>query len=209
MKTIGSALKEARMRKRYSLSKVESLTRIKKEFIEAIENESWPSLPEYPVVVGFVKNISKALGLNEKSAVALFRRDYPPKILSVNPKPDVGGKFVWSPKLTFLVGIATVAVLILGYLGFQYSKFVSAPSLVLYSPQDGEVIKEPKVNVKGKTDSEATVKVNNQPVIVSEDGEFEAQIEIFEGTTQIEAKATSRAGKETLLRRNIKPEFTN
>ena len=64
MKTIGRALKEARTQKRLSLSKLESQTKIKKNFIQAIENEDWESLPEFPVVVGFVKSIAGALKIS-------------------------------------------------------------------------------------------------------------------------------------------------
>lgn len=93
MKTIGQFLKDARNKKRYSLVKVENATRIKKNFIEAIEKEDWRSLPDFPVVVGFVKSIAQFLDLNVRSTVALLRRDYPPKSLSINPKPDVGQDF--------------------------------------------------------------------------------------------------------------------
>src|SRR3989344_7090733 len=108
MKTIGQAIKETRVKKNISFSKLAAITKIKKEFIQAIEKENWQLLPEYPVVTGFVKNIAQALGLNRKGIVALLRRDYPPKELTINPKPDVAREFVWSPKLTFFAGIALV-----------------------------------------------------------------------------------------------------
>src|SRR3989337_529864 len=207
MKTIGRALTEARTQKRLSLSKLESQTKIKKNFIQAIENEDWESLPEFPVVVGFVKSIAGAVKISERNLVALLRRDYPPKALSINPKPDVVNKFVWSPKLTFAVGVATVLVLISGYLAFQYKRFVSSPSLSVSEPKENQVISQRKVKVTGKTDSDATVKVNNQPVLIDSEGNFSVELEIFEGTKEIEVKATSRSGRESVVHRKIKPEF--
>lgn len=207
MKTIGRAIKEARTKKRYSLAKLEGETRIKKNFIEALEKENWKVLPDFPVLVGFVKNITSALGASQRSLLALLRRDYPPKALSINPKPDVGSKFAWSPRLTFAVGVGAVIVLLLGYLLFQYGKFVSPPSLSVFEPKEGAIVTERLVKVSGKTDSDATVKINNQSVILDSEGNFITEIEIFEGTSQIEVKAQSRAGKETVVRRNIKPEL--
>jgi len=207
MKTIGSLLKDARVRKRFSLARLESETKIKKDFIKALENENWTALPDYPVVVGFVKNIASYLGLGERSAMGILRRDYPPQKLSINPKPDVSRQFIWSPKLTFLVGVGIVIALILGYLGFQYAGFISPPSLELTQPQEGQVVGSPQVIVSGKTNSEATVKANNQPILVNQDGSFSAEVEIFEGTSEIVVVATSRSGKETVIRRNIKPEL--
>ena len=207
MRTIGVVLKEARGRKRYSLEFLAELTKIKKDFIQSLESEDWVSLPEFPVVTGFVKSVSKSLGLDERGTVALLRRDYPPKALPINPKPDVSDKFVWSPRLTFLVGAGLVIALVLGYLGFQYVRFVSPPPLSVERPREGEVIKERSLRVLGKTSSDATVKVNNQQALVSDEGEFEAEIEIFEGTSEIIVQAISRAGKETTLYRKIKPEL--
>jgi len=207
MKTIGGAIKEARTRKKYSLSKLENVTKIKKDFISALEKEDWGHLPEFPVLSGFVKSIAGALGVGEKSLLALLRRDYPPKALSINPKPDVSDKFVWSPKLTFAVGVGIVMVLVLGYLGIQYKKFISPPSLNVLEPKEEQVVKERRVKVVGKTDGDAIIKINNQPVLLDSEGNFEAEIEIFEGTNEIVVKAQSRAGKETVVRRKIIPEL--
>lgn len=207
MKTIGRAIKEARTKKRYSLSKLEDVTKIKKDFIEALEKENWKDTPDFPVLVGFVKSIAGALGTSERSLLALLRRDYPPKALFINPKPDVGNKFVWSPKLTFALGVGIIVVLLLGYLIFQYGTFVASPSLSVFEPKEGTLVTERFVKVSGKTDSDAIIKINNQPVLLDSEGNFVAEIEIFEGTSEIEVKAQSRAGKETVVRRKIKPEL--
>lgn len=207
MNTVGGLLKDARVKKRYSLARLESETKIKKDFIRAVEEEDWQALPDYPVVVGFVKNIANYLGLKEMSAVALLRRDYPPQKLSINPKPDVSKQLFWSPKMTFLVGVGVVIAVILGYLGFQYAGFVSPPPLSLSQPQEGQVVGSASVTVSGKTNPEATVKANNQPILVNEDGTFTGEVEIFKGTSEIVVSATSRSGKETTVRRNIKPEL--
>ncbi|PIP57517.1 transcriptional regulator, partial [Candidatus Woesebacteria bacterium CG22_combo_CG10-13_8_21_14_all_39_10] len=61
MRTIGEILKSARIKKRYSLKKVERETKIKKEFVEAIESGDWTVLPDFPVVLGFVKNLASFL----------------------------------------------------------------------------------------------------------------------------------------------------
>jgi cytoskeletal protein RodZ len=207
MNTIGSLLKDARVKKRFSLARLESETKIKKDFIKALEEENWKELPDYPVVIGFVKNITAYLGVGERSAVALLRRDYPPQKLSINPKPDVSKQFIWSPRLTFLVGVGIVVALILGYLGFQYAGFISPPPLSVEQPQENQTVSSPNLVVSGKTNPEATVKANNQPILVNQDGSFSAEVEVFKGTSEIVVIATSRSGKETTIRRNIKPEL--
>ena len=187
--------------------RLEKETKIKKEFIKAIEDENWKELPDFPVIKGFVRNIAQALKLNENRALALLRRDYPPKALRVNPKPDVSEGFTWSPRLTFLVGAAIVSLAILGYLTFQYLNFISPPALAVFEPKEGEVVKQTILGVAGKTDPDATVVVNNQPFLVDDKGRYKGEIEIFEGTQEIVVKATSRSGKETVVKRKIVPEL--
>jgi cytoskeletal protein RodZ len=207
MKTVGKFLKDARLVKKMSLTKVEDETKIKKEFIEAIEAGVWKDLPEYATTLGFVKNLAKFLGLDERQAAAIFRRDYLPHKEAVNPKPDVGGKFVWSPKLTFITGVSLVVVIILGYLMIQYSNFVRPPALEVVEPRENAVVKTTSLKVIGQTTEDATIEVNNQPVLVGDDGKFTTDLQIYDGTKEVIIKAVSRSGKETVITRDIKPEL--
>lgn len=207
MKTIGEVLRNARQKKRYSRQRLEEVTKIKKEFIEALENENWQDLPEYPVVQGFVKNIAGVLKVNPRQPVALLRRDYPPKKLAVNPKPDLNEQFRFSPKITFFLGAGLVTLVIIAYLVFQYLNFIKPPQLQVTSPVENQLVQESDVAVVGKTDPEATIRVNNQPVLIQEDGSFSVMIPVSEETEAIIIEAVSRSGKETILHRKIRTDF--
>lgn len=207
MQTIGRLLKDARQKKRYSLKKIEEETKIKGIFIEAIEKEDWKSLPDFPIVLGFVKSLSSVLDVNQGTAAALLRRDYPPKAISINPKPDIGNKFVWTPRLTFLAGIGIIIAMFLGYIAFQYSHFTSPPPLSVDNPSENQVVSIEDLTVSGNTDTDAVVLINNQPAIVDADGNFSTTIKINKDTTSVEIKATSRSGRETIVRRTIVPKI--
>jgi len=207
MRTVGQYLKEIRLLKGVSRKDLERQTKIKKDFIDAIEEGRWEDLPDYAVVAGFVKNIASFLGESPSKTLAMFRRDYPPKDLSVNPKPDVSKTFSWGPKLTFLLGIGIIILALAGYLVFQYISFVKAPGLKLSSPEENQLVSQKNLLVSGKTNPEATVKANNQPILVSESGEFRAEVEVSEETAEVMVIAKSRAGKETVIRRKIKVEI--
>ncbi|OGM09146.1 hypothetical protein A2159_03600 [Candidatus Woesebacteria bacterium RBG_13_34_9] len=209
MKSVGEVIKAVRNKKKISRKNLVNLTKIKEEFIEAIEDLRWEKLPEYPVVYGFVRSIAEALRIDEKNLLALLRRDYPPKNLPINPKPDVEQKFVWGPKLTFILGTVVVSFIIMGYLVFQYLSFVKSPKLLVNYPQDGEVVKENILTVEGITNPNATILVNNQPTLVEEDGKFKTEIEIYEGTENVVVIAKSRSGKESVISRKIIPELKN
>lgn len=203
MKTIGEYIKQNRLKKRISRKKLQEMTKIRSEFIENIENGNWSKLPEGPVVLGFIKNISKSLNIDTKHATALFRRDYREKELRINPKPDLLKRFSWSPKTTFIAVLSVILVAISAYLAYQYYMFISPPELVVDVPSEGQVVEENILTVSGKTDPESLVSVNEQPFIIEEDGTFSSEIEISMSTNTITVKSVSRSGKETVVTRKI------
>lgn len=207
MISIGQYLRDARLKKKYSLAHVEGITKIKREFLDAIERQEWTKLPAFPVVSGFVKSIAKSLDLDEVQAVAFLRRDYPPQKVRISPKPDVSNKFLWTPKLTFFVGIFLVLALIVGYLGYEYVNFINPPRVEITDPKEGQVITRGLYTVDGKASAGSTVTVNNQQASVDDNGDFESQIEVTNELKEVVVVATSRSGKTTTVHRTIKPEL--
>jgi cytoskeletal protein RodZ len=203
MRTIGQIIEDARTKKRFSLKKLEDITKIKTSFIESIEKDNWQALPSFTIVLGFVKSIASALDIDEKTAVATLKRDYLPKKLNINPKPDVSSNVSWSPKLTFMVGIIAVILLILGYLGFQYVRFISPPEVTVDSPIEGQKVAVGSIMVFGSSDPDAKIIINSQPVLMDEDGKFSVKIDVNKSTNEIEIKAISRSGKERTISRKI------
>src|SRR5258708_10872582 len=182
MKTVGDLIKEARLRRNYSREDLGEISHIKMSFIAAIEKADWENLPEFNIVIGFVKSIAHFLDIPENQAVSILRRDYPPKLIQkVNvktKKENFGKRFMWGPRMTFLAGVLVIILIVLGYLGFQYRKFNQPPSLIVNEPSQSEIVKGFHLNVVGQTDPDATLMVNDQPVIVNGDGSFNTQIDI-------------------------------
>ena len=206
MKTIGNILKDARVSKNLSLKQIEDITKIKPAFISAIEVNDWDALPAFPTVLGFVKSLSTTLEIDDSMTVAILKRDYPPKKLNVVPKPDVSNKFIWSPRLTFILGTGLVLLILLGYLAFQYIHFVSPPNLKVESPKEGQVVMGGSINVFGVTDTDTKITVNGQPIVVSDDGKFSVNLDVVTETKEIVIKSSSRSGKETEIHRTIQVE---
>jgi hypothetical protein len=203
MNTIGQIIKTARVKKKLSLKTLEDATKIRAIFIKSIEEEKWNLLPTFPTVLGFVKSLSSPLGVDEKMAIAVLKRDYPPVKTSINPKPDAFSRFSWGPKLTFAIATVAVILIVLGYLGYQYLKFVSPPDLTIDSPKEGQIVTGGSVPVFGSTDSDVKITVNNQPVLIDADGKFSVNIGITDTTKEIDVVATARSGKTRTIFRKI------
>lgn len=66
-------LREERLRQGWSLEEVEEETKIRKYYLEALENGNYRVLPPPVYASGFVKRYAILLGLDEKEMVAEFR----------------------------------------------------------------------------------------------------------------------------------------
>ncbi|MFC1649428.1 helix-turn-helix domain-containing protein [Patescibacteria group bacterium] len=197
MKSIGEFMTSARADRQITLDKIESTTKIKRSFIFAIEKQEWGELPDYPVVLGFVKVLADLYEVDGQKAVALLRRDYPPQKMHINPKPDIEKRFVWSPKLTFALALIFVISVVTGYLGYQFYQYRQPPVLEIYTPTSDQIVTVDLIEVSGLTHPDSSVVVNNQPVFVDEGGNFSTSLNVSEQTNQVEITSKLRSGRET------------
>jgi len=204
MKTVGQILKNARLEKQISLDQVSGFLKIRKEFLEALEEDNFSVLPSYTSSLGFLKNYADFLGLSPSSLLAIFRRDFSlPKETIHKKVGSFSFNFNWTPQKILILTIIISLLGLGGYLGFQYFSFRRAPFLEVISPSEGEKISQEKVEVKGKAQPDSLVTINDTPVFLSLDGKFHLELEVFPGENKIIVVAKNKFGKETKLERTI------
>lgn len=74
---VGAALRATRVRLGHSLQDVSDATRIKRGYLEALEEMRLEDLPSRPFTIGYVKSYARALGLDPDAAVERFKQDAP------------------------------------------------------------------------------------------------------------------------------------
>lgn len=198
MKTAGELLKDKRLLKELTLEDVASKTKIKIEYLLAIENSDFGSLPSSTFAKGFLRNYATFLHLNPDTIVAMFRRDF-----TQNTKGEIIPRGLVSPVgvkpkfFTVNLLLTMLATLVfLSFLIFQLASWWSLPKLKLLQPQDGETYGS-KVTIKGVTDRDATVSVNGQKVILDQSGQFSLDLIFAAGTQSVLVEVTNRQGKST------------
>lgn len=205
MRTFGAVLKEERERHNFSFNQLEKETKIKKSYLVALENQDWDKLPEYPIVVGFVRLISSQLGVKQNNLVALLRRDYPPVNLvkKITPPREIFLKGI-TPKVWGVITAGLFLLMGVGYITYQYVDYNRNPTLVLTAPLDGTSVKtNTTINIEGRTDADASVFFNNQALYIDNEGVFKTEYTITEATV-LSVTAVSRAGKKTEVKREVK-----
>jgi cytoskeletal protein RodZ len=75
MMGIGALLQQERQRRGLSLDDVESATKIRTRYIQAMETEDFAVIPGEVYRLGFLKNYARLLGLNQDAIVAQYKAD--------------------------------------------------------------------------------------------------------------------------------------
>lgn len=204
MKTAGDLLKEKRILKELALEDVAKKTKIKTEYLSAIENSDFSSLPSSTFAKGFLRNYASFLHLNPDTIVAMFRRDFVQNEHGTIVPRGLIQPLSSSPKF-FSVSLilTTIAILVfVGFLGYQLISWWSLPPLDLLSPRSGDTYGE-KVTFKGTSNRDSTVKVDGQQVILDQNGQFSIDIIFPGGTHTVIIESTNRQGKSRLLERTF------
>lgn len=208
VKTVGKLLKEAREAQFYKLEDVERHTKIRKELIQALEEDNYAKLPPTTFIQGFIKNYSKFLELDSDKMLAIFRRDYearkhPPRVLESFKSPLEKPSWRISPQQVITGIIAVLVLTFFGYLWIQYHQYVGSPILEVTSPIEQQSVEIPQVTVEGDTDREAKVTVNNQQITVDNTGHFKEEVKLSSSNNSVEITATSKFGKSTTIKRTV------
>jgi cytoskeleton protein RodZ len=90
---LGILLKDEREKRGFTLDQLARITRLRKQFLEALEDENWDSLPSPVYVKGFIRAYAQGVGFDGKDAISLFESIAPvtqeiPVPLSVLKEPN-------------------------------------------------------------------------------------------------------------------------
>lgn len=208
MRTIGEILKKARLEKKFTFEDVERATRIRKKFLVALEENNWDKLPSLPYIKGFIRNYSLHLGLKSDEMVAIFRRHFKEQekaklVPSGFTHPLNEPIFRFTPQTSLIAAIIGFLLLFFGYLFFQYAAYTNPPNLIVTDPKEGEILKNSKIQVNGKTDVDAVLSINNQKIALTTNGEFATTLLFSPGVNSIIVESTSKYGKKRTVTRTI------
>jgi len=210
---IGERLQKERIKKGLTLEEVAKATKIRSSFLDSLEKGEYKKLPSSTYAYGFVRNYAKFLGLPQEETLALFKREYDEeKFYKVLPEGLVGGKDFPLHRTKVGRGIIVVVCIFLVfilYILFQYRYAILNPPLNISNPAENSVISSQTIDVIGKTDSNATVFVNEEAASLDKEGNFRKKINVFSGKTKITIKSVNKFGRITIVERNleIKPSL--
>ncbi|MCX6765747.1 MAG: DUF4115 domain-containing protein [Candidatus Moranbacteria bacterium] len=212
--TLGERMKKIRSERRLSLSEISKNTKIQAKYLEYLENGQYEKLPADVYVKGFLKSYAAYTGVSEKALIKLYERE---EGIQKNIKKTDGKKeyigpikisgLVITPRILVISFVILVILVGIFYLYKEVDTFIATPRLVVVQPADGEIIEGDTVNVKGIAEKDAEVFINDQPVLVSENGEFNEHIGLQEGINTITVKAVNKFRKESIRTVSVKANY--
>lgn len=205
MSTFGQILVSKRQAKRISLQKASKKLLIKREHLEALEEEDWQKLPETTYVKGYIVSYSKLLDLDTEKMLALYRREFDEKKFPKKDdhQPKTKNHFI-TPKRVRNTIFALAVLGFISYIVIQYSFILSSPKLELFQPPDDIAVSVPVIEISGRAEEDSQVSIDGEFVPIDQDGNFSYFSNLEEGHNIIEIIASKRLSPKTRVTRTVR-----
>jgi len=211
-RSIGEILRTEREKKHLSLDRLSVVTNIPILKIQYLEDNQFELLPSAPYVRGYLRTIARELNLDPEPLISVLRRDYKesargellPRELLQPPAP----KFVFSTRVNVAVlMVVSVVGVMVGYGLIQAYLASLPPRLVVTQPAQYQVVAATVV-VEGSTKPDASVVINDQPIMVNNAGGFKGEVVYTtQGLQTITVEVFDRRGQRNQLKREVIVEF--
>ena len=215
--TLGEKLRKSRLDKRIALNEISRVTKIRVEYLQYLEEGNYDKLPADVYVRGFLKSYGDFLGIDEQYLMKLFKKEKGikksleksknPSKVDTKIKPLNISTFIFTPKKIFLFLVAIFSLGILIYLYREAGSLTDMPRLIILNPEPNSQVENNSVLLEGKTDKDARIFVNDQLVLIDDEGKFRENISLQLGINVIRVKAINKFQKETTQNITVQAKY--
>jgi cytoskeleton protein RodZ len=112
--TLGSLLRTSREERNIDLDVVVKATRVRRHYLEALENEEWEKLPSQVFVKGFLRSYAEFLGLDTGTVLGYYQKAAPRERYQPHALQSIGTRStMWRRTITIsLLVLALIGVII-------------------------------------------------------------------------------------------------
>lgn len=223
-RSIGKKLKDLRQSKDFSLAQVSHSTKIRTEYLEAIERDDFTKFDSHVYAKGFIRNYALFLGTDPSPLIALYRRDFEnvenkrkvkkekePEAVEEKKKVNLKIKSdVTKEKIAYGIIAFVLLVFSITLVAFLQNTF-QPPMLKITSPEfiQNETYKyietaEKSIRVAGETESGSLIKINEEPVAIKPGFTFESDfLPLTSERNIVNIEAVSQLGVKTTIQLEI------
>lgn len=201
-------IRRARKEKGISLEKASQELKINIKYLEAIEKNQLEKLPTGIYSKNFLRQYAHFLNINTKYIDKLFENE---NNLNENEETnDLFSKkipdkhyFLSVPKIIKNIIIILIVLLFLVYLGFFINNIISPPELKISYPLKDLVTDKNVIEIRGQTEKEVEIYINEELVLTEADGSFSKKINLKKGFNIISISAQKKYSKKNIIIKKI------
>lgn len=231
-KNLGNILKNSRLNLGYQLAEIAKILKISEHYLSALEAGDYYQIPGPTYARGFVERYAEFLNLDSAELLALYHRESlfsEAKQRVINQQSKVQKKLpifanhktksstllrpantlhLLRPKkiqdnnLQKTAGIILSIGLII-YLAAVIAQPFFPPQIKIFSPINGLTTDQKNIIIKGWTDKNAIVKINNQSIVKDGNNLFTEEVSLFSGLNMIKISAKKMNSPESVVWRQI------
>lgn len=197
MITAGKLLKNKRLEKGIAIEKAERETRIRKKYLEAIEEDNWQIFSSAVYISGAIKTYSKYLEVDEDKSLAYFRRDFEKSETHTFNKKISSLELLPETKKILILSLSFIFILFLSYFGYQFYRYMRPPEIIIITPEKRVFRNVSKITVSGKTDKQSIVTIYNEVIYPDKEGFFKYDFPLKKGSNVLKIDVVGPNGKQS------------
>lgn len=203
---LATILHEAREARGISLEMIASSIQISSRWLIALESGNYGALPGKIYEENWLAKYAGFLGLDVNEVLqkyrqeegAFRRRQQSFSILKISSKPK---KSVFG-QIKILVIVLTLIGLS-GYLSWELKKVLMPPVLSVNQPSENLVLRDRDLMITGQTFGGTSVSINDQIVLLDNDGCFQQQVSLQSGLNIIKIESAKKYSKSRIIQRKV------
>ncbi len=213
VQNVGDLLREKRKQLGKDIKEVSEFTKIRAEYLLALETGNYDKFASDVYAKGFLKKYAKYLGISPERAAAMYRRESNPKNNDLIHNTDYlkkklsGGSIELSPTRVFTILAVLALIGFALYLVSQVGTVLQPPGLSLATPIEAEAgtsgtytTNLDSITIRGQVELGSTLTLNDNSVNVNNLQIFEvADLPLALGENRFTLVARSQFGQESQL----------
>lgn len=203
--TLADKLKQSRLEQDKTLEEAARVTKIQIKYLEILEEGDYQKLPGDIYAKAWLKLYGDFLGLqiNELLVDYKIEKSVSDKLAKVEaPKPENKLKpatNILKPKVLKMMGIGLLILVLFTYLGWEVNNIISPPEVVIFEPASNLRTTESSIVITGQTQPEVQLTINNELVLLDEEGNFSQAINLINGLNNLQISAKKKHSKEQVV----------
>lgn len=193
-----------RQKAKLAIEELSIKTGIALKYLEALEKGYYHLLPGEVYARQFIKKLAEVFHLNEKRLIGLWHKEKSVQLpLLPNSKQKSSALTnIWlTPVLIKKSALALILLALFGYLAWEIKNIFTPPELIILSPFSQTITLENSVEIKGQTEPESRLLINQQPILLETNGYFSQIVDLTIGLnifTIASSKAHSKPSVQTI-----------